>query len=104
MHVMDKRRDSDSAKKAPTRLFISHSSEDKELAKALTTLIDSTLQVPSGMLRCTSDPRFNLVPGENATEKLRRDLDDANVVLGLLTPSSLTSSYVLMELGAAWGF
>jgi hypothetical protein len=101
---MDERRHHDAPQEVRTRLFISHSSEDQDLVNALTTLIDSALQVLPNTMRCTSDPRFNLVPGEDVPQKLRCDLSDSNVVVGLLTPSSVTSSYVLMELGAAWGF
>lgn len=87
-----------------TRLFISHSSDDVELAKALTSLVDAALTVPKGWLRCTSVPGFKLEPGADTPDELRRNLADADVVVGLLTPASLDSAYVLMELGAAWGF
>jgi hypothetical protein len=86
-----------------TRLFVSHSSNDIELATALTGLVDAALEVPIGSLRCTSVAGYKLEPGANAAATLRKNLRSARVVIGLLTPSSLASAYVLMELGAAWG-
>ena len=86
------------------RLFVSHSGVDHDLAEALTTLIDKALEVPHNAMRCTSISPYKLAPGENTPERLRRDLGDSKVVLGLITNSSRASSWVLMELGAAWGF
>ena len=85
-----------------TRLFVSHSSEDVDLATAFTALVDGALTVPTGWLRCTSVHGYKLEPGADAPLVLR--VNDSAVVVGLLTPSSLDSAYVLMELGAAWGF
>jgi hypothetical protein len=85
-------------------LFISHSSVDHDLAEALTTLIDRALEVPHNTMRCASVSPYKLAPGENTPERLRRDLVDSKVVLGLITNSSRASSWVWAELGAAWGF
>lgn len=88
-----------------TRLFISHAFDDRELAKALVDLIEHVLKVDTrAAIRCTSVVGYTLSPGSGAGETLRANLRDCDVVLGLLTPKSLESKYVLMELGAAWGF
>jgi hypothetical protein len=86
-----------------TRLFVSHASEDAGLAKQLAALVDGALAVPARAMRCTSVPGYKLEPGADGPEELRENLRDASVVIGLLTPSSISSPFVLMELGAAWG-
>jgi len=84
-------------------LFISHSSGDVDLATRLIRLVDGLLEIPNGAIRCTSVPGYRLEPGDDGPERLRENLRDAKVILGILTPSSLGSAYVLMELGAGWG-
>ena len=41
--------------------------------------------------------------GVNTEDKLREEVNAAKVVVGLITPSSLASYYVMFELGARWG-
>jgi hypothetical protein len=86
-----------------TRLFVSHSSVDKSLATAFVELVDGVLTVPENWIRCTSVHGYTLEPGADGPKELRANLKDACVVVGLITPSSATSAYVLMELGAGWG-
>lgn len=62
------------------------------------------LEVPDGAIRCTSVPGYKLEGGDPSAQVLRDNLSECSVVLGVLTKSGLGSSYVLMELGAAWGF
>jgi hypothetical protein len=87
---------------AMTQLFVSHSSKDADLAKALVRMIDACLDVPSFTLRCTSVAGYDLEAGARVGDDLRTSLHSAKVVLGLLTENSVESAYVLMELGAAW--
>jgi hypothetical protein len=87
-----------------TRIFISHAAADAELAAALITLVEAGVETPTGTIRCTSVPGYNLEGGDDGPEVLRKNLSSSGVVLGLLTTRSIASSYVLMELGAAWAF
>ena len=41
--------------------------------------------------------------GEKWETRLRNELAEADVVVALLTPASVSSSWVLHEIGAAWG-
>jgi TIR domain len=86
------------------RIFISHAAVDAKLAKALIDLIESGLDAPDGTIRCTSVDGYKLDGGDSAPDVLRDNLKGSAVVLGLLTKAGLASPYVLMELGAAWGF
>lgn len=91
-------------KRTKTKLFVSHAATDKDLARQLVELIDAVLEMPRDAIRCTSVEGYRLLPGDDTSHTLRQNLQDADVVLGLLTPNSLRSHYVLLELGAAWGF
>ena len=85
------------------RIFISHSAKDVALATALVHCLEASLELPDGVLRCTSVHGYKLDPGDNADTSLRQSIEDCFVVVGLITPSSIQSGYVVMELGAAWG-
>jgi hypothetical protein len=86
------------------RIFISHSSADAGLAQKLIHLIEAGVDAPGGTIRCTSVDGYKLEGGDDAPDELRRNLEHCGVVLGLLTSASIESSYVLLELGAAWAF
>jgi hypothetical protein len=93
---------------APTptgiRIFISHSSSDRGLAHKLIQLIEAGIECPDRSIRCTSVHGYKLEGGDDGPDVLRANLAECSVVLGVLTKASITSSYVLMELGAAWAF
>jgi hypothetical protein len=84
-------------------IFISHSSRDTEIAKRLITLMRSALNLASPSIRCTSVDGFRLPAGTPIEERLRREIHDSKVFIGLITSSALDSVYVLFELGARWG-
>lgn len=87
----------------PTRVFVSHSSEDRALARRFVDAVEAGLPIQRQEIRCTSLPETALPVGTNVSDSLKREIDAADVIVGLLTPKSLKSSYVLFELGAAWG-
>lgn len=85
------------------RIFLSHSSKDRALAEALTDLLTSALGLLPTQIRCSSVDGHRLPVGVNTESKLREEVNAAEVVIGLVTPNSLASSYVMFELGARWG-
>lgn len=85
------------------RVFISHSSYDKTLARRFVQTIEAGIEIGAREIRCTSLPDYALPPGSRVSSTLNREIKGADVVVGLVTPRSLKSSYVLFELGAAWG-
>lgn len=84
-------------------IFISHSSRDAELAKALVELFRGALTLPAKGIRCTSVSGYKLPAGADTNEQLRRETVSAKVLVGLITEVSIESAYVLFELGARWG-
>ena len=87
----------------PIRVFISHSSADKDIAKALTKLIRSAFTFSPAEIRCTSVDGYRLPTGASTDHQLRLESIEAESFIAILTPKSLESTYVLFELGARWG-
>jgi hypothetical protein len=88
---------------AAPRIFISHSRADTDLATALTDLLRTALTMPANAIRCTSVLAHSLPYGIDATEQLRDEVCSAQVMVGLVTPSSVESHWVLFEMGSRWG-
>jgi hypothetical protein len=84
-------------------LFLSHSSSDSDLARSLVQLFQRAFGLPAGKIRCSSVDGYRLADGELTDETLRREVFDAKTFVGLITPASVRSQYVLFELGARWG-
>ena len=84
-------------------VFVSHSSADADLASALVRLIEKSLLLANTKIRCTSIDGYRLEGGSTHVTELRRELVEAEVFMGLLTKASLSSEYVLFEMGARWG-
>lgn len=85
------------------RLFISHSSEDHDVAVGLIGLLRSALNLPAEAIRCTSVDGYRLPGGADTNAQLRQEVHDADAFVGIVSEASVQSSYVLFELGARWG-
>jgi hypothetical protein len=85
------------------RIFISHRHRDKAIAARLIALFERAFKIEPNDIRCTSVPPYMLTPGERTSEQLRSDIAGAELVLGILSPDTSESNYVLCELGASWG-
>jgi hypothetical protein len=84
-------------------VLISHSSKDEVLASALIDLLRSGLGLLPNQIRCSSVDGYRLPAGVNTDAQLRAEVRASKVLIGLITPNSLASPYVLFELGARWG-
>lgn len=85
------------------KVFLSHSHDDARLAELLTDLLIFSLKLDEEDIRCTGVQGYGLAPGLTIDERLRIEVLESEVLIGLISPSSLESIYVLFELGARWG-
>lgn len=87
----------------PIRLFISHCSNDQEVAGKLTELVKNALRLSSSEIRCTSVDGYRLPGGAKTNEQIKREVRDSIAFIGLISAAATGSMYVLFELGARWG-
>ena len=85
------------------KIFISHSHQNSEAAKAFVDMLLSNLSLEDSDIRCTSVPGHQLRFGKTIAELLKGDINLSPVIIALITKQSVQSSWVLFELGAAWG-
>lgn len=83
-------------------LFISHSSDDENIASALVTLL-RTLGFNKSNLFCSSVPGYDIAEGEDIFETLASKFTDYNIyVIFLLSANYYNSAACLNEMGATW--
>ena len=83
-------------------VFISHSKQDEKLAEALGNFLREALSLKPERIRCTSVPMYSLHGGARTESQLRAEIIEAKCFLALITPVSLKSPWVLIEIGARW--
>lgn len=84
------------------KLFISHSSKDKEFVNALVDLLEY-LGFDESILFCSSIPGFGIPLGQNIFDYLRSQFEQHNLfVIFIHSPQYYESSVCLNEMGAAW--
>lgn len=85
------------------KVFISHSHKDILIAQAIIDLLQGALNLENSNIRCTSVDGYRLRAGTSTDSQLKAEIYDADILLGLISPASISSHYVLFELGARWG-
>jgi len=88
--------------KGGLKIFISHAHDDERIADSLVDVVREVFEVKNENIRATSLPEHNLPIGVDTPEQLRQEIDKSEAIVGIITPSSIRSEYVLFELGAAW--
>lgn len=96
----------DSTKKSPVetaRIFISHSSKDKEIVEKFS---DEILQLGLGILRdkikCTSIEGQGIPNGEKMREWIAEQIGTCSIAFLMISPAYQSSQICLNEMGAIW--
>jgi len=84
-------------------IFVSHSRKDANFTSALVNLLRVALRLSAEQIRATSVEATQLEVGADIDESLRAEVRDSPILIAVLSPNSLASTYVLFELGARWG-
>lgn len=92
-----------SLESSKTQIFISHSNHDEIVAAALTELLKNALEIDPETILCTSVEGHGLPVGAKTEDVLKSELLGARCFIALLSPASLSSIWVLFEIGARWG-
>jgi predicted nucleotide-binding protein len=79
------------------QVFVSHATADKWLARTLCEKIEET-----GASTFRDDRDIN--GGDEIPEEIRRQIKQSKEILVLLTPESVNRQWVILEVGAAWGW
>jgi hypothetical protein len=89
------------AEKGIEKIFISHSSLDKEFVEEIIDLIE-TIGLASTCIFCSSFPGYGINLGENFLARLKDQLDENILVLFILSQNFYKSPISLCEMGATW--
>ena len=81
----------------PYQVFVSHATADKWLA----TVVCEKIEKETGASTFRDDRDID--GGEDIPERIRKEIQRSREIVVLLTPYSLNRSWVLLEVGAAWG-
>lgn len=85
------------------KIFISHSSKDKELVLMFVDLLTQGFHIDYDEIFCTSMDNALRV-GEDFIKSIKENLHDSEIVLFLVTQNYIDSKFCIMEMGAAWAF
>ena len=103
MEVIVDKSEADPPGESAIRLFVAHASLDAAFTETIVTLLKDALSLPPELIRCTSVDGLGLPGGVDTDDQLRKEVLQADLVLGIISTSSLASLYVAFELGARWG-
>ncbi len=84
------------------KVFISHSSADKELADALFDLLQTGCDLSARDIFCSSIDGAGIKTGEDFVKWIDMELRHATLVLLIVTPNYFISKFCIAEMGAAW--
>ena len=86
-----------------TRIFISHSHLDEEIADLLIDFLSESIEISKKEIRCTSDPNHGLdFSSSSISDQLKNDLKNAGALIVIATIDSLRSPWILFEVGSFW--
>lgn len=84
------------------KVFISHSTNDKNYAGEIITLLRS-IGISQNQIFCSSYEGYNVPLGKNFINYIKQQLDNNPITLLLISPNFYNSPMSMCELGAIWG-
>lgn len=87
--------------KSLIKVFISHSSTDRNVVEELIELLE-TIGLNSTQIFCSSFEGYGIDFGDNFLERIKSELDENVLVLFLLSNNFYASPISLCEMGATW--
>lgn len=84
------------------RVFVTHSSVDAALAEALVYALRMGTGLTDEQVFCSSIEGMDVDDGDDFIEAIRAQLNEATLVIPLITPAYLDSIFCMWELGAIW--
>lgn len=85
------------------KIFISHKTEDKPFVKELVRMLEFIVGTDQDKLFCSSIAGYDIKPGREILEELRRQFNDYEIYLIIVhSPRYYESPICLNEMGAAW--
>lgn len=83
-------------------IFISHAVADKSLANSLYDLLQTGCNLGNEDLVLTSVDGVGIPGGEDFVEWIKKNLENASLIILLVTPNYFASKFCMAEVGAAW--
>ncbi len=83
------------------KVFISHSSEDKNIVEEMIDLLE-TIGLQPSQIFCSSFEGYGIQLGQDFLERIKEELDSDVLVLFILSKSFYESPVCLCEMGATW--
>ncbi len=83
-------------------IFISHAVADQALAKLLVGFLKEAIGVPEKAIFCSSVKGHHIPLSVDFNTYIKQKIQRPKLVILLMTPAYMESSFCLMELGAAW--
>lgn len=84
-------------------LFLSHAVADRHLVDAIIKLLEGGMGLAPNQIFCTSFDEQGIPAGRDFSVYIRKELvEEAKVVVALVTPQYYDSAFCLCETGAAW--
>lgn len=83
-------------------IFISHASADKPLVDGFVNFIRLGMDISNREIYCITYNKGEIPSGDSFTEHIKENINNAKIVILLITPNFLHSNFCMAELGAAW--
>lgn len=90
------------SQRGPGKVFISHAVADKSVVRPFRDLIEGGIGISAHDIFCSSAQGQGIRPGRDFKQSIRQHLNEATVVIALISPNFYASAFCMCELGGVW--